>query len=98
MSSFGESWLLHFNTGVSVNTNLFEAQPADDEARGLGEQAESTGFRAHCLRPRRVEIAPERAPPREAAELPHEVPPPRLRPCPHCNRCSTNVVFWLPNS
>ena len=70
-SSFGGSWLLHLNTGVSVSTNLFEAQPADDEARGLGDQAESTGFRARRLRPRRVEVPPERAPPREAAELPH---------------------------
>ena len=57
MSSFGESWLLHLNTGVSVSTNLFEAQPADDEARGLGDQAESTGFRARRLRPRRIEVA-----------------------------------------
>ena len=62
-------------TRVSL-TNMFEAQPADDEARGLGEQeAESTGFRARRLRPRRIEVPPERALRREreeAAELPQE--------------------------
>ena len=78
---------------MSVSTNLFEAQPADDEARGFGDQAESTGLRARRLRPRRIEVAPERAPPREATELPHQVPPPHLRPAPHGNGCSTTPCF-----